>query len=332
MARKYKDFEKVLVREVIMDESHHRYVNTEDIGTILFTGIDEGYPGEACATCFQARPINYNISHYPLPGEIVHIMVGPLPGYHFTGAANYYYFPPIGMGNSPGGNFEPDFINEKGNFYAGKYYTLNEDLRPLRPYEGDIMIEGRYGNSIRFGSTTFLDVEYPNHWSNEGTRGNPITIIRNGQSTKFDPDNPKSSYEHIVEDINEDASSIWLCSQQQIDNFVPASIHDASYLTDLHSKERKNEVNHPNNTMDINTKEDVNLKSTSNLPAAELQKLDELKDLQNSNVAHYDASPTENQLIDQNQPIDYEGLNIPINSTIKVEDLEAPAGEYNMNP
>jgi hypothetical protein len=90
------------------------------------------------------------------------------------------------------------------------------------------MLEGRYGNSIRFGST-ISGSHVPNNWSNEGSQGHPITIIRNGQTN----DPQKAGYEHILEDINEDDTSIYLCSNQQITNFQKAGTypkdHPASY-------------------------------------------------------------------------------------------------------
>ena len=90
------------------------------------------------------------------------------------------------------------------------------------------MFEGRYGQSIRFGST-ISGSHQPNNWSNEGERGNPITIIRNGQTE----DPTKASFEHILEDVNEDNSSIYLCSNQQITNFQKACVspkdHPISY-------------------------------------------------------------------------------------------------------
>ena len=87
------------------------------------------------------------------------------------------------------------------------------------------MIEGRFGNSIRLGATTFNELSNNNRWSNEGEVGNPITIIRNGQIG----DQEGASYEHIIEDIDGDDSSIYLCSQQQLTDFIPASIYQLSF-------------------------------------------------------------------------------------------------------
>jgi hypothetical protein len=69
-------------------------------------------------------------------------------------------------------------------------------------------MEGRWGNSIRFGSTV---KERPNNWSITGSNGNPITILRNGQG-----DNRPEGWLPTVEDINKDDSSIYLTSTQNI--------------------------------------------------------------------------------------------------------------------
>ena len=81
------------------------------------------------------------------------------------------------------------------------------------------MIEGRFGNSIRFGST-ISGSHQMNNWSMETTQsiGNPITIIRNGQTENEQGINTN----HILEDINDDNSSVYLCSNQQITNFQKA--------------------------------------------------------------------------------------------------------------
>jgi hypothetical protein len=77
---------------------------------------------------------------------------------------------------------------------------------------GDIIYEGRWGNSIRLGSTAKSKSIFANSWSRSGTNGDPITIIRNGQSrnaTEF-------GAEPIVENIKQDLSSIYLTSTQSL--------------------------------------------------------------------------------------------------------------------
>ena len=325
MANKYKDFDRVLVCDVIMDEEHSHYKSSEDIGTILFYGLDEGNPGPSCHTCFPAKPINYNISHYPVANEVVMVAIAPKPWYHFNQEETYYYFPPIGVMNNPGANTLPNVITERGEHYMGRYYRLNEAIKPLRPYEGDIMLEGRFGNSLRFGSTS-AHGQFHNAWSQVGATGNPITIIRNGQKNIME--DGETSYSHIVEDLNHDDSSIYLCSQQQMTGFERASNHEASYLVDLEGNKKQLIINQPNNTMDSSIEEDAVLKSTSNLHPAELQRLDELANIKAGNTAYYDTSPTEGQMVRSTDSVDVNNETYPSSEEDRAE-LDLNVGDIN---
>ncbi len=106
-----------------------------------------------------------------------------------------------------GVEIQSDVENE--NITLGRTFK-ERPIRNLQPYEGDVLIEGRWGNTIRFGSTVDNSTP-PNPWSNSGVNGEPITIIKNGQTeTEEDPWIPQ------VENINTDKSSIYLTSNQQI--------------------------------------------------------------------------------------------------------------------
>jgi hypothetical protein len=91
--------------------------------------------------------------------------------------------------------------NEPTKIYLGK--TFNErDINPLLPFEGDIIYEGRWGNTIRLGSTVIASASLsPNDWSTEGVgqNGDPIIIIKNGQGNT-----DKASFEPIIEDISKE--------------------------------------------------------------------------------------------------------------------------------
>lgn len=86
------------------------------------------------------------------------------------------------------------------------------NIHPLLPFAGDIIYEGRWGNSIRFGSTTKVTGPFSNNWSTSGTNGDPITILRNGQPLNAN----EFGAEPIIENINQDLSSIYLTSTQKI--------------------------------------------------------------------------------------------------------------------
>ena len=107
-------------------------------------------------------------------------------------------------------------------------FVERSNIHPLLPYAGDIIHEGRWGNSLRFGSTAKVTGNYPNSWSSFGNNGDPITILINGQ-------NPKSSNfgaEPIIENISQDLSSIYLTSYQKIP-FSIANENFISYTTPL---------------------------------------------------------------------------------------------------
>jgi zinc D-Ala-D-Ala carboxypeptidase len=197
-----------------------------------------------------ARPLFSNTKYYPLKGEIVLI-------FSTTGRdiikdkTETYYFPNINIWNHPHHNALPnpdtyngtypknnndktknDYVKSSGGLVRqvqdgdseiplGSYFEEQLNTKPLLPFEGDHIIEGRYGNSIRFGATA----PGPNDWSTAGKIGDPITIIRNGQSDELD----NKGWEPTTEDVNRDPSSIYLTSTQKLDKFVPASLNWQSW-------------------------------------------------------------------------------------------------------
>ena len=96
----------------------------------------------------------------------------------------------------------------------GDYFAENNKSKAIQPFEGDMIFEGRFGNSMRFGSS---NPRGKNNWSENDSEGEPITIIANGQ--------PQVSGDTILEDINTIDSIVVFTSNQNIDNFLPSSIN-----------------------------------------------------------------------------------------------------------
>ena len=78
----------VRVIDIILDQNHPRYFGEDSIGTILWTFLDE-YPPVNPNTGVNdfsqlpsAKPLYYNISHYPVANEIVHIVGAPSRTYN----------------------------------------------------------------------------------------------------------------------------------------------------------------------------------------------------------------------------------------------------------
>jgi hypothetical protein len=118
----------------------------------------------------------------------------------------------------------------------------------LQPYEGDSVYQGRFGQSIRFGSTTKKE---DNDWSKEGLPGAPIMIHR--VHDKVDPSNQIS---HTTENINEDNSSIYLCSTQKVEMRLSCSTNMHSWRT-IYRVENKSKD--PNVFDTVSNKEDGTL-------------------------------------------------------------------------
>lgn len=177
-----------------------------------------------------AYPISGFIKHYPLVNEIVMLVTGGSDGLNDDYYnQKLYYFSPYNLWNDSNHNAFPDledlskYLNEYKNNpkYAGSAtqapeyplgYTFREKyIRNLQPFEGDIILQSRFGQSIRFGSTVAL-LKETNTWSEFGENGDPITIISNQQGNR--PGSTK--FETLVEDINRDGTSIYMTSTQQI--------------------------------------------------------------------------------------------------------------------
>ena len=91
-------------------------------------------------------------------------------------------------------------------------FIERSNIHPLLNFVGDVIYQGRWGNSLRFGSTVKTDSVDNNTWSETGENGDPLTIIRNGQ----DPNSSSEGWIPITENINNDLASIWFTSTQKL--------------------------------------------------------------------------------------------------------------------
>ena len=209
------------------------YESPADIGKIRFDRLysSNTNSGDGQQNGF-AYPMFSFIKQYPVINEIVAIFYGPSDGLNDSKTAQkLFYLPAYALWSAINHNIMPDpleyskFLAEfetKAEYQGNsgnvpeipKGYTFTESpgIRSLTPFEGDSVLEGRYGQSIRFGSTV-SEFKGFNPWSDVGNNGSPITIIRNGQGRLTDPLDPFST---TVEDINSDGASIYLTTTQRI--------------------------------------------------------------------------------------------------------------------
>jgi|TARA_B110000908_G_scaffold166682_1_gene218241 hypothetical protein len=234
----------VRVVDIVLDEKHPEYNNVggwNGMGTIFFEQV--GKPGTKFQNFQKATPLIPNINQYPIPNELV--LCFRLPNREVASLNDdfqFYYLNPISIWNHPHHNAYPA-ARETANPIKGqsKNYSQIEsgqinqapleqtsiqlnpisnngtfveksNIQPLLPFSGDVITQGRYGNSIRLGSTAITDSSLTNNWSSTGKNGDPIVILRNG----VDVNSTTLGYIPTTENINRDFSSIYLTSTQTL--------------------------------------------------------------------------------------------------------------------
>jgi hypothetical protein len=152
--------------------------------------------------CKIARPLFPNSKYYPVLGELIVIIDLPSPSSQLSPSQSQkYYIIPINVWNNNHHNAMP--ASSITSF--GKSFIEKSNINTIQPYEGDHILESRFGATLRFGSTNRLAP-----WGKTGEEGDPITILSNGHKYS-----PKSTVPYI-EDINTDSSGVYLTSTQTI--------------------------------------------------------------------------------------------------------------------
>jgi len=236
----------VRILSIVLDETHPRFQELGEwngLGIIEYEDVINPLPSPSLPI---ARPLTGNFKNLPLVNEVVYIIA--LPNTEIESISSNtieYYINIISLWNHPHHNAFPTTPNtlpptqqkdytqtEAGNvrrvtdqsteIFLGKTFIERSNIHPLLPFEGDIIYEGRWGNSIRVGSTVKDSI---NNWSSVGTNGDPILIIRNGQGVQTE-----EGWVPTLEDINNDDSSIYSTSTQKIPLKASSTNYD-SYKT-----------------------------------------------------------------------------------------------------
>jgi len=244
------------VIDIVLDENHKYYElvgQWNGIGAIFYEIVNKSgtksYPN-------FALPYDSQLKTYPLVNEIVLLISLPNQSMGFVSSnESYFYMSPLGIWNHPHHDAYPNLLDGTNDQEQTRDYQstssgsvrrvtdgsteidLNSsnpsqntfvekvNIHPLMPFMGDSLLEGRYGQSLRFGSTAKSKSEKKNNWSDSGKNGNPITILRNGQPTKSSDE----GWIPITENIRYDQSSIYLTSTQKLKDFFVASELYQSY-------------------------------------------------------------------------------------------------------
>jgi hypothetical protein len=230
------------VKSIVLDETHPRYKELggwNALGIIEFETVATPTPNTQILP--TAKPLDPTFKSFPLINEIIYIIALPNTNIgEFSTTKTNYYINTVSLWNHPHHNAFPqnsnilpppqqkDYVeteigsvrrvtDQSTEIFLGRTFVERGNIHPLLPFEGDKLLEGRWGNSIRFGSTV---KNTPNTWSTTGTNGDPITIVRNGQGNQTD-----EGWVPTIEDINNDDSSAYFTSTQK----VPLEAASTSY-------------------------------------------------------------------------------------------------------
>lgn len=228
------------VLDICMDKNHKTlYKSPKDIGKIVFRDVFKDQDKTESEIKKTAYPLDRSIMKYPLPGEEVLIFIAmgerdTKNAGETTIGACYFYTANISTNHNVTYNVEPFLatsnakinpvsklpiaVNEKRFKEKTKdiaAVTEGEDVKiykQLLPKEGDFILQGRFGNTIRFGA--FKGAK------SASAAGSGITIIKQ--------DTAKASKEADMMTTEEDdrldtqtsanTATIILTTTQQIDN------------------------------------------------------------------------------------------------------------------
>jgi hypothetical protein len=225
-----------IVYSVILDETHPVITN-DDLDASKVGAVEFRFTGRPEADEENlpiAIPFDKNFKTLPIRNESIEI---------YTGTTGEFYYKRIGTEPTPITITDPKQISKlfkakplKTNLQRdykkmlrtkivrgdtnstneydgyGDYFNQELGIHKLKLYEGDSLIESRFGQSIRFSG-----------YNNRENKFSPTIIIRNNENNESKKKNLKNTTE---EDINRDSGVIVLSSDQHQLNFQPGSIDD----------------------------------------------------------------------------------------------------------
>ena len=226
-----------IVYDIILDETHpfavRKKVGSLYVGCVIYRTMDNLVSSESELPI--AWPLDKNFKSLPVKNELVEIYeisIGQFGYRRIYNTVNPSTSNPsntIRKGLTPTTDDRENVKNYQETFDTGitntnfddsvkfdgygNYYEPISGLHKLRLYEGDTLIESRFGQSIRFSG-----------YNNTESTFSPTLILRNGESSRTKKLAPKIS---IDEDINRDGSVIVLGSNQYQLPFQPGTVSDS---------------------------------------------------------------------------------------------------------
>jgi hypothetical protein len=157
----------------------------------------------------NVRPLTSNLVQIPLRGEHVVIVKGLRQESDLSERKyDWYYIGTYSIQSKINNNLLPGVTTKIVKDNPG---FRDVPVAALYPFIGDYFMQGRWGNTIRLGSSIDSNIEYNVNptWSDIDTNtGNPIIILSN---------RPQTRRQYTTESINSDYSGLWLTSTQDLE-------------------------------------------------------------------------------------------------------------------
>jgi hypothetical protein len=255
----FYEFETAVVLDIILDEQHPIFVKLNPTidpenhpGSPVDGDIDYSWFGKALVrmtvsdvgkdinSLAWATPIQGSGQDYPLKNELVYVVkymgqlyYGKLNTRNFVNHnADFRYEKKYGLNEPVLGNSSvlsytrnKSIKDTRSDFKGvlGNYFRANDNIRSLKRFEGDSIIESRFGQSIRFSAYDSIrsnDTGHPDYKTYKDFGGNPMILIRNRQRDIISPTQLEKNVGGVtLEDINLDGSSIHITSGKTVSSW-----------------------------------------------------------------------------------------------------------------
>jgi len=202
------EVQSFLVGEVITKANTYKREDSEIDRLFLIDVVIRSRNGTT--TVSNVKPFNSTIKQIPVTGE--HVLIFQTIN-HESGFnkefPQWYYLNTVSIQSGVNNNILPTSF---------KTTELDSDFKetrisPMQPYIGDTIIEGRWGNSIRLGSTVTINNRYSKRSTWSGSRiGDAIMIL----STTTRSEDSKNFIVESTRDTK--ASSVYLTTTQKLDD------------------------------------------------------------------------------------------------------------------
>ena len=170
----------------------------------------------------SARPASLSLLNPPVKGEHVLLVSGPN---QYSGKSRkelqWYYLCTLPIQSSVYTNMLPGAASTDTPTSAP---IPEKIVNPLQPFTGDSILQGRYGNTIRLGSSAIPQddgkISVATSWEGQTTKEkkqtDPIIVLSN--TVEHEQDDEKNPYgrKYTIENLNRDASSLYLTSTQRL--------------------------------------------------------------------------------------------------------------------